>query len=145
MLLAERLVGEARKRRQRRMESREQLVVGVSAVLYVAVACTLALVIPANRPLHWPLLVGVVIGYALFHRVRFEFAREYVSAEQLMFIPMLLLLPIQLVPLLLPGAKVLAILPDVGTGTWDRRSWVLAFGEAWFCVGSGLVVALLAS
>jgi hypothetical protein len=89
MLLAEQLVGEARERRQRRMESREQTVVGVSAGLYVAVACLLALAIPANRSLDWLLLVALVGGYALFHRVRFEVASEYVSAEQLLLIPML--------------------------------------------------------
>jgi HD-GYP domain-containing protein (c-di-GMP phosphodiesterase class II) len=145
MLLAERLVGEARVRRQRRMESREQLVVGVSATLYVAVACLLAFALPANRPLSWPLLIGLVAGYALFHRVRFEFASEYVSAEQLMFVPMLLLLPIGLVPLLVPITKLISILPDVASGTWDRRRWVLPIGEAWFSVGPVLVIALLAA
>jgi HD-GYP domain-containing protein (c-di-GMP phosphodiesterase class II) len=76
--------------------------------------------------------------------VRFEFAREYVSAEQLMFIPMLLLLPVGLVPLLVPAAKLLAILPDMASGTWDRRRWVLALGEEWFAIGPVLVIAALA-
>ena len=145
MLLAEQLVGEARERRQRRMESREQTVVGVSAGLYAAVACMLAVVIPANRPVSWALLVGLVVGYALFSRVRFEFAAEYVGAEQLMLVPMLLLLPINLVPLLVPAAALLAILPDVATGSWDHRRWVLAIGEAWFSIGPVLVIAFLAS
>jgi HD-GYP domain-containing protein (c-di-GMP phosphodiesterase class II) len=145
MLLAERLVGEARERRQRRMESREQLVVGVSAVLFVAVGCALALTTPPNRSLNWLLMLGLVAGYALFSRVRFEFASEYVAAEQLMFIPMLLLLPVGLVPLLTATAGVLAILPDLATGTWDRRRWVTAIGEAWFSVGPVLVIAVLAS
>jgi HD-GYP domain-containing protein (c-di-GMP phosphodiesterase class II) len=91
------------------------------------------------------LLIGLVAGYALFHRVRFEFADEYVGAEQLMLIPMLLLLPVGIVPALVPAAKLLAILPDVATGTWDRRRWVTAVGEAWFSIGPVLVIALLAS
>jgi HD-GYP domain-containing protein (c-di-GMP phosphodiesterase class II) len=145
MLLAERLVGEARERRQRRMDSREQSIGVASAVLFVAVACLLAATIPANRPLSWPLLVGLVVGYALLHRVRFEFASEYVSAEQLMFIPMLLLLPIDLVPLLVAAARLGAIVPDVATGTWDRRRWLIPIGEGWFSIGPVLVIALLAS
>src|SRR5215208_353204 len=144
MLLAEQLVGEARERRQRRMESREQLVVGVSAVLFVATACLLAIAIPANRPLSWPLVVGLILGYAVVSRVRFEFASEYVSAEQLAFIPMLLLLPVGLVPLLAAAAALMAILPDVLTGSWDRRRWIMAIGESWFSVGPVLVIALLA-
>jgi HD-GYP domain-containing protein (c-di-GMP phosphodiesterase class II) len=127
------------------MESREQLVTGVSAVLFVAVACALALIIPGNRDLSWPLLLALVCGYAVCSRVRFEFASEYVGAEQLMFIPMLLLLPVGLVPLLVAAAGLLAILPDVATGTWDRRRWVTALGEAWFSVGPVLVIALLAA
>jgi HD-GYP domain-containing protein (c-di-GMP phosphodiesterase class II) len=145
MLLAERLVGDARERRQRRMESREQYVGLVSAVTFLAVACLLAVVIPANRDLNWPLLVAIVVAYALFHRVRFEFASEYVSGAQLMFIPMLLLLPVDLVPLLAAGASVLAILPDVATGRWDRRRLLIPISEGWFSVGPVLVVALLAS
>jgi len=127
------------------MESREQLVIGTSAVLFVAVACVLAVVIPANRELDVPLMLALVIGYAVFTRVRFEFASEYVSAEQLAFIPMLLLLPVNLVPLLVPAAALLAILPDVVTGSWDRRRWVLAVGEAWFTIGPVLVISAFAS
>jgi len=126
------------------MESREQLVIGVSAVLFVAVACALAVAVPANRSVDWLLMVGLVVGYAVFSRVRFEFASEYVGAEQLMFVPMLLLLPVNLVPLLVPAAALLAILPDVATGTWDHRRWVLALGESWFTIAPVLVIAALA-
>jgi HD-GYP domain-containing protein (c-di-GMP phosphodiesterase class II) len=90
-------------------------------------------------------MVGLVLGYALVSRVRFEFAAEYVSAEQLAFIPMLLLLPVGLVPALAAIAALLAILPDVLVGAWDRRRWILALGESWFSVGPVLVIALLAS
>jgi HD-GYP domain-containing protein (c-di-GMP phosphodiesterase class II) len=144
MLLAEQLVGEARERRQRRMESREQWAIGTSAVLFAAVACVIAIAIPANRDVDPLLMIGLVLGYAIFSRVRFEFASEYVGAEQLMFVPILLLLPVNLVPLLIPVAALLAILPDVATGTWDRRRWVLAIGEAWFVIGPVLVIAALA-
>jgi HD-GYP domain-containing protein (c-di-GMP phosphodiesterase class II) len=145
MLLAERLVGDARERRQRRMESREQLVGIVSAATFLFAACLLAIVIPANRELHLPLLVAIVLGYALFHRVRFEFASEYVSGAQLMFVPMLLLLPVGLVPLLAAGASLLAILPDVARGSWDRRRLLIPISEGWFSVWPVLVIALLAS
>ena len=127
------------------MESREQLVVSASAVLFVAVALLLAISIPESRALNWPLLVGLVVGYALVSRVRFEFASEYVSAEQLAFVPMLLLLPVGLVPLLAASAALLAILPDVATGAWDRRRWIVALGECWFSVGPVVVIAALAS
>jgi HD-GYP domain-containing protein (c-di-GMP phosphodiesterase class II) len=127
------------------MEDRERLLVGVSAILFIAVACLLAFTIPVNREWNWALLVGLVVGYALVSRVRFEFASEYVSGEQLLFIPMLLLLPVGFVPLFAAAAALLAIVPDVASGAWDRRRWILAVGESWFAVGPVLVIAFLAS
>jgi HD-GYP domain-containing protein (c-di-GMP phosphodiesterase class II) len=43
------------------------------------------------------------------------------------------------------AAQLIAVLPDVASGTWDRRRLLLPLGEAWFSVGPVLVVALLAS
>lgn len=126
------------------MESRERVFISASAILFVAVALAIALAVPENRDLNWPVLLGLVAGYALVSRVRFEFAIEYVSAEQLAFVPMLLLLPVGYVPLAMAAASLLAVLPDVTSGVWDRRRWILAVGESWFVVGPVLVVALLA-
>src|ERR671914_289067 len=102
MVLAERLVGEARARRARRMDSRERMATSVDAGV----------------------TVGLLLAYAIALHVRFEFAGYYGTPEQLVFIPMLLLGPLPLVPLLAAAAAVLSMVPDVLRGNWHREQWL---------------------
>jgi HD-GYP domain-containing protein (c-di-GMP phosphodiesterase class II) len=144
MLMAEQLVGEARERRARRTDSRERIGGGVSAAVFLGVAVVIAATVAPNREFDVPLLLGLLAGYALVMRVRFEFADSYVSAEVLLFVPVLLLLPIGFVPLLVAAAAGIAVLPDVWRGAWHKQQCVLAIGECWFCIGPVLVIAALA-
>jgi HD-GYP domain-containing protein (c-di-GMP phosphodiesterase class II) len=144
MQLAEQLVGEARERRKRRMESRERHVTGASAILYVGAAVAIALTVPQNRPLDLVLLVGLLCGFALVSRVRFEFSDAYVSAEQIVFVPMLILLPLPYVPILVACAASMAALPDVLNGSWHWQRLLKAASESWYAIGAVIVVAILA-
>ena len=144
MLLAEQLVGEARARRQQRLDHRERLVEGTSALLYVAVAVGLALLFPSAREADPVLMACLVVGYVAVSRVRFEFSDVYVSAEQLVFIPMLVLVPVEYVPLLVAAAGLLSVLPEVMSGTWHRQRVLYAFSDSWFAIGPVLVVLALA-
>jgi HD-GYP domain-containing protein (c-di-GMP phosphodiesterase class II) len=145
MLLAEQLVGEARERRASRMNSRERVVDGAAALLFVLVAVGIAVALPSHRLFDPILIVVLVAGYAVVSRVRFEFGEAYVSAEELVFVAMLLLLPAPLVPLLVAAGALLAVLPDCLTGEWHRQRWISKVSECWFAIGPVLVVALLAS
>jgi HD-GYP domain-containing protein (c-di-GMP phosphodiesterase class II) len=144
MLLAEQLVGEARERRASRMDSRERAVDSASAVLFVLVGVAIAVAFPFHRPLDPILIVVLVVGYALVSRVRFEFGIAYVSAEELVFVPMLLLIPASLVPLLVAAGALLAVLPDCLTGEWHRHRWISAVSECWFSLGAVLVISVFA-
>jgi HD-GYP domain-containing protein (c-di-GMP phosphodiesterase class II) len=144
MLLAEQLVGEARERRKRGMDIRERSVEGVSAFLFVAAATVVATTVPLNRAVDVPLMFAMVAGYAIVTRVRFEFADGFVSTEQLVFVPMLLLLPVAYVPLLVALAKLLANSPELMSGTRHRDRWVTCITDSWFCIGPVLVIAMLA-
>jgi putative nucleotidyltransferase with HDIG domain len=144
MLLAEQLVGEARERRRRQMSRRERLLNAASAACFLAVALAIALLVPDERSIDPVLLLGLVAGYAIVSRVRFEFGSMYVTPEQLMFVPMLLLAPLPYVPLLVILSALLSQLPDFLERSWHRDRWVSCFADSWFCVGPVLVVALLA-
>ncbi len=145
MLLAPQLVGEARARRQRKMDRRERRVEGTSAAP-----------VPRSRgrrsrsPSTLPgtseplLIVALVLGYAAVSRVRFEYSDVYVSAEQLVFILMLALVPVQLVPLLVCAAGFVSVLPEIVTGTWHRHRAIHVVSESWFVIGPVLVIALFA-
>ncbi len=143
MLLAEQLVGQARERRARPMPLSEAAVRWSSAAAFAAVAVLIAATLPTHREADPYLMVGLVLGYALVSRVRFEFGDTYVVPEQLLFVPMLALLPLPLVPALVAAAAVLAVLPDVLNRMchWDRA--VTAVGDCWFSVGPVLVLAAI--
>ncbi len=144
MLLAEQLVGEARERRRRQMSRRELMLNAASAGAFLAVAAAIAKWVPNERSVDPLLILGLVAGYAIVSRVRFEFGSMYVTPEQLMFVPMLLLAPLPYVPLLVIVSALLSQLPDFLERSWHRDRWVSCFADSWFCVGPVLVVALLA-
>ncbi len=144
MLLAPQLVGEARARRQRKMDRRERLVEGGSALLFLLAAGAIAAFTSSPREVEPLLMVGLVIGYAAVSRVRFEYSDAYASAEQLVFIPMLVLLPLEYVPLLVCAAGVLSGMPEILAGTWHRQRAIPIVSESWFSVGPVLLLLALA-
>jgi HD domain len=141
---AEELVGEARARRLRRISSRERTVLGLSATAFVIVAAGLAVFLPSERSTEPFLLLGIVLGYALISRVRFEFGNMHVVPEALAFVPLLLIAPLPYVPALVAIAAVLALLPDVFHRNWHWGRLVSGFSDCWFCIGPVLVVAAFA-
>ena len=144
MLLSEQLVGEARQRRVRRMSRRERVVSYVSALAFAGVALGFALTLPNERSADPLLIAGLLGGYAIATRVRFEFAGYYLSPEQLLLVPALLLLPLPYVAGFVAVAGVLSMLPDVVDAGWHRDRLVGCFADSWFCVGPIVVLALLA-
>src|SRR5687768_5816684 len=143
MLLAERLVGEARARRARRMERRERLATSASALLFLAAAAAIAVVVPDERSVDPAVTLGLLLGYAIALHVRFEFAGYYGSPEQLVFIPLLLLGPLPFVPLLVAAAGILSLVPDILRNSWHREQWLGAFADSWLAIVGVLVLGFL--
>jgi HD-GYP domain-containing protein (c-di-GMP phosphodiesterase class II) len=137
----EHLVGEARERRKQRMDARERVVDTLSALLFLAVAIAIAVFVQDERDTDWLLVVALVLGYAIVSRVRFEYGDLYMSAEELVFVPLLFLAPLNLVPLLAALAAVLATLPEYVRGEWHRDRWITTIPDTWFCMGPVLVLA----
>jgi HD-GYP domain-containing protein (c-di-GMP phosphodiesterase class II) len=144
MLLAERLVGEARQRRATRMETRERLVTALSALAFLVVAIAIAILVPDERHVDPLLTIALVAGFALILQVRFEFGGYFGSPEQLAIVPLMLLGPLPYVPLLIAAGGILSLLPDFVRGTWHRERWVNSFADSWPCIGPVVVLALLA-
>jgi hypothetical protein len=141
---AEVLVGEARARHPRRMDSRERTVLGVSAAAFLGTAALLAMVLPNERDTEALLLVGLVIGYAFISRVRFEFGNWFVVPEALAFVPLLLLAPLPYVPLLVALQAALSMLPDLFDGSRHRERVLTCSSDCWFTIGPVLVLAAFA-
>jgi HD domain len=138
------LVGEARARHPRRMDPRERRVLGASAAAFLGTAALLAMVLPNERDTQPLLLVGLVLGYALISRVRFEFGNWFVVPEALAFVPLLLLAPLPYVPLLVALQAALSMLPDLVDGSRHRERVLTCSSDCWFSIGPVLVLAAFA-
>jgi HD domain len=126
------------------MEDRESVVVGSLALGYLAAAAVLLLVLPAGRELEPLVVVALFAAYVGVSRIRFEVGAGYVSAEQLVFVPLLFLVPLPLVLLLVPVAFALSDLPDILAGRAHRDRWMNALADSWYVLGSVSVLGLLA-
>lgn len=140
---ADQLVGEARARRARKLDSRERTVYGASALAYLAAALALALLVPDVRDADPLLAVALLIAYALVLQVRFEFGGYYAAPEQLAFVPLLLIGPLPYVALIVAAAGLVASIPQTPTGT-HRHRWLGTVADSWANIGGILVLALLA-
>jgi HD-GYP domain-containing protein (c-di-GMP phosphodiesterase class II) len=140
---AEQLVGAARARRAREMDTRERFATSISALLFLVATAAIAVLIPDERSVDPVVTVGLLLTYAVALHVRFEFAGYYGSPEQLVFIPLLLLGPLPLVPLLVAAAGVLAMVPDIARNNWHREQLLAGFADSWLSIGGVLVLGVL--
>ena len=144
MLLSEELVGKARERRVRRLSSNERVVNLVSALAFTAAAIATALIVPNARDVDFVLIAVVFCSYVAVSRVRFEFGGGYVSAEQLLFVPAVVLLPLPFVPVIVALAATLSLIPEMLDGGWHRDRWTASIADSWFSLGPVVVLAVLA-
>jgi HD-GYP domain-containing protein (c-di-GMP phosphodiesterase class II) len=143
-MASEQLVGEARERRARSMDTRERWAFLTFAVLYSLTAIAIALLVPNDRHPEVLVVAGLVVGHAVVQRVRFEFGGGYVVPEQLVVVPLMLLGPLNLVPILVALAGILAVIPDFARGSWSRDRWLSPLADSWGYVAPVLILAAFA-
>ncbi len=115
----ERRIEESLERRQRTLDRRELIDTIVLTVGFLAAALALALYTAPARELSWPVAVAFVAAIAVAGRIEFTAGAGYAIPTQLVFVPMLLLLPTPYVPLLVAFA-------NVASAAWDVRARQLA-------------------
>jgi putative nucleotidyltransferase with HDIG domain len=138
----ERRIGESLERRQRKLDRQELLWTVVFSAGFVAAALALAVVAAPARELSPLVVVAFTLAYAVASRIEFSAGAGYAVPTQLLFVPMLLLLPTPLVPLLIAVA-------NVASTAWDTRSGIapsrmlFAPADSMFALGPALVLVLL--
>jgi HD-GYP domain-containing protein (c-di-GMP phosphodiesterase class II) len=132
---------EAAQRVRTRLDTREliaELIVGGTLVL---VAGTLWASGGDDGP-RWPVYLAFVGVLAAMARVRFAVGSGFTVPTQLVFVPMLFLLPPEHLPACVAAGFVLSSVPDVVRGHWSPARLALRIGDVWFSVGPALVVLL---
>ncbi|HEX6027342.1 MAG TPA: HD-GYP domain-containing protein [Solirubrobacter sp.] len=139
----ERLIEERLEARPRPLPPRQKAIEAAIAIVWVALAVALAVLAEPARAFSPPLTLAFVAAYVVVHRIHFTVGEGTVVPTQLVFVPMLLLLPTPYVPLVL--AFVLAartLSPTVRGGRKAQRT-LLAVNDAAFALAPAAVLVAL--
>jgi HD-GYP domain-containing protein (c-di-GMP phosphodiesterase class II) len=136
-------VEEARAMSRGGMTRRHRTIEGAAALISVLAGLALALLADPDRAFSLPLATAFVLAYALISGVAFNVGAGYVVPTQLVFIPMLLLLPTPIVPLLVTLGVVLARLAPVLRRESSPQRLILAVNDATFALAPAAVLVLL--
>jgi putative nucleotidyltransferase with HDIG domain len=136
-------IGEQRARRPRGLTRRERVSAIVLGGGFLVAAFATALLLPASdRELSFGLTAVLVAGYALAYRLDFEVGTGSAVPVQLVFVPMLFVVPVAYVPLLVAAGIVLGNLIDYARGTIHIERVFLRIVNAWHALGPVLVLGI---
>jgi len=111
------------------------------AVLFVAAAGAL-LALDGARPFDVIDLLLLVVATAALGRLEFEVGSVFTVPTQLLFVPMLFVLPPAIVPFAVAAEIALERLPATAAGRWHPQRLLLVLGDAWFAIGPAVVFAV---
>jgi HD-GYP domain-containing protein (c-di-GMP phosphodiesterase class II) len=139
---AQRVIEEQRARRLDRLASRDRTTLVASLGLFLGVAGSLAALVPSDRS---PAIVTVAVllaGYAIAFRLDFEVGSGSAVPTQLIFVPMLFVLPTAMVPLAVATGILLGSVPDYTRGSLHLERVFLRLSDSWYAVGPTVVLLL---
>lgn len=137
----EQLLIESRSQLRLGLLDREHRVELVAALAFLAVATAVGVLADRTRELDGLLAIGLVGMYALATRIEIRIASGWTDPSQLVFVPMLLLLPTGIVPLLVASALVLSRVTDYVRGRVHADRLVLRIADAWYSIWPVLVLS----
>jgi putative nucleotidyltransferase with HDIG domain len=136
----QRLMVASRSQLSERLLDRERLIEVASALAFVVVAAAIAAIAPATRAFDPAMAAALVALYALATRVEFQMGTGWTDPSQLVFVPMLFLLPTEAVPLLVALALLASRTTDYFHGEVHLNRVVPRIGDAWYSVWPVLVL-----
>jgi HD-GYP domain-containing protein (c-di-GMP phosphodiesterase class II) len=137
------LLEDMRLRRGSRLARRELLANVVPGVGFLVAALAAVTLVDSSRSPS-PLLVVALIGaYALTYRVEFEVGSGLAVATQLVFVPMLFLLPLDAVPFAVAGGIMLANVTEIMQRRLAVERVLPRFANASYSLGPVAVLAAL--
>ena len=136
------LVEVSRERMRRGLVGRERAATMAGSLAFLGAALSLALTVDSQRAFSAPATVILVSSLALASRVEFEIGTGSAIPTQLIFVPMLFLLPAPLVPLLVAVGLVLGLLPDVIRRRANPQQLLVQLHNSVHALGAALVLIL---
>ena len=138
----ERLLEDSWSSRSRRASRLELIVEGGAAALFLAVALPLAIPALASGDVRPDLALLLVGLYAVSLTVEFPIGAGYVVPSYLVLVPMLLLLPPEVVPLLVAISLLVGSAAQWIAHRAASRQILFAIPDAWHALGPAIVLSL---
>ena len=139
---ADSLIEQSRELAVRPLGDRDRLASLLLGGTFLAASVGLALLVGSTRSVDAWILVLFVCSYGLASRIDFEIGTGSAVPTQLVFVPMLVLLPVTYVPLCVLAGLLLGGLPDYVGGRVPVDRSLLRFVNSWHAVGPVLVLIL---
>jgi putative nucleotidyltransferase with HDIG domain len=136
----QRLLEAANARRGERLLAREQIADGLFMGAFLAAAVGLAWSVAADRTLSPGLALALVAAYALVAAAEFPSGAGRAIPTQIVFVPMLLLLPTPTVPLLVALALILTSSVQAARGQVNQDRVLLSVADAWSSIAPAVVL-----
>jgi HD-GYP domain-containing protein (c-di-GMP phosphodiesterase class II) len=134
------LVEQSRRRATNNLRGRERLITAASAAGFLVTALLLATLASPGRALSLGTALVLIASYAIASRVEFEVGTGSAIPTQVVFVPMLFLLPARTLPLFVAGALMLGMLPEVLRRRAHPARLLVQLVNSWHAVGPALVM-----
>jgi signal transduction histidine kinase/CheY-like chemotaxis protein len=112
------------------------------AATFLVAAAALAVLAPSVRHFSAWAFTVMVVTYVIARRVQYPVGSAWTAPTQLVFVPMLFVLPMPFVPLVVAGCSVLERLPRVARGHLGPTRLLAAVGDSFYALGPALVLVL---
>jgi signal transduction histidine kinase/CheY-like chemotaxis protein len=123
-------------RRLRRTEA-------AAAAIFIAAALAVALLASSPRSLSAWALAITAATYVIARRVQYPVGSAWTAPTQLVFVPMLFVLPTPYVPLVVAACSVIERLPSVARAHAGPTRLLAAVGDSFYALGPALVLVVL--
>jgi putative nucleotidyltransferase with HDIG domain/MYXO-CTERM domain-containing protein len=139
-LVPEDLVKNARDRNSRPLQGRERIGEGIAAAAFVLVAVPMAFLLGSERAFDPTTAAVLVAAFVVASRIKFETGAGYTNPTQLVFVPMLFLLPTETVPLFVAAANLIGEFPDYARGKRHPERVLVTLSDSWYAIAPALIL-----
>ncbi|MCB0876855.1 MAG: hypothetical protein KDB46_11750, partial [Solirubrobacterales bacterium] len=136
----QRLVAESRGRRPRAVAASERRAELLAGGLFLLAAALIAVFLTTDRTLEWTDAVLATVALAASSLVVFEVGSVHTYPTQVAFVPMLFVLPPELVPLFVFAGLMLGKIVNALSGQLAPGRILMAAADSWFAIGPSLVL-----